>query len=288
MSPHEDLVAHVARLDGESARWEALAVELESEATQVDAGAGDALLDDPEAQEHLVGHLAALRDRGSLARRAASTAAERAVVARRAVAACEAEQAVGPLAQAVAALAAHDKRTGTLLKALEDFTGADYRQVTLAMLMDEQESATGSRFGAQLRHPKRRALQGEVGLWERRQAAARAAAAGQDPRVAVEGLTFVDLPPCLRPGGVLDVGMVAPEDAEARDQAALAAEIVEAQVEVDAARAVMDELVARPHNPFSDLSNEMTAAQKRIDEALARWHTARARAGEDTPAELAS
>lgn len=217
MSTHEELVAEVVRLDGEVQRWESRAVELDAEAEHVDATAGDALLDDPDTAETLGTRLGALRDQASMSRRAAVKAAERAVAARRAVA----EQEVGPLLvveeQAQSALAEHRAKADRLLRQLKDFTGADFRLVTLATLQHEfRAAASGERL---VYHPSvAERLGARVVQARRRREAMEAAARGEDPLSAVEGgLAWTDLGDCLRTDGVLDTGI---GDPDARGSAA--------------------------------------------------------------------
>lgn len=277
VDPHEELVAEVRRLDGEAQRWEARAVELDAEAEEVDAGAGDAILDDPEAEQRLAGHLANLRDQARLARRASATAAERAVVARRAVARHE----VGPLAaverQALEELDEHRREADELLARLKEFTGADYRRVSLGTLQGEANE--GERITYSLSVAER--LQSALTKAERRRRAMEAAADGEDPRKVVSGLSWEDLGECLRTGGVLDLGILDPVVRAERDRQEVErrfAEVEGEKAELESELAGLQARLADPKVVGADvqLAEQIRETQLKLNAVLSRWHTLRA------------
>lgn len=291
LTTREQAVADVQRFDEDARRWQAQAESVAAELARLSAGAAESLLDDPdpEAGQRLSSRLLTLREQAEVAQRTAEAARTRCGRARRAVAAAEAGELEQPLAAAREALVAHDTRAGELLQALEDFTGARYREVTMDMLAYELEQAKGTSVGLRFTPPKRHTLQAEVAQCERRRQAALAAARGDNAFGAVPGLAFEDLPESLGPGGVLDLGMVDPVTAAAQAEEALQGEVAESEQAMQQAQEALDALRDRQVQfPHTDLHDAVRTAERALEKATERCYTARGRAGLPVMAQMAS
>lgn len=260
---------------------EAARVELE----RLEAGVGAAVVDRPEEATRLAEQIAAGRARLTIAESALPEAQRRHTAAVAAACLAEADSLTGELEAAQQALDAHERLAEQLLEQLRRHTGADWRRVTIEMLVDEDRAAGGSGYvsmpvGAD--YPLRRAVEAV----QRRQHALRGVAEGLDVREALPDATWADLGECLRPGGLADAGFVNPDTAsraqeEGRRRALAQAEreLAEADAEVARISRVLDTSAQLREHPIDEYAwgERLAAARIRADRAKARWHTEHAR-----------
>lgn len=289
-SARERAVARLEQLDDKAAEWQRRKAAAESELASLKASARrDALDLDEATAERAAARMSELSRLIGMAERALEEADRQYVTARRAVLLAEAVELDEPIAEARAAVEAHEARAARLLRALEDFTGARYveRHVGDAIARNALDRGETVRLPTPKVHELHRML-------ERLQVAQdllRAAAAGEDLRAAVPRayevdpwsgpwFRFDDLPESLRPGGLAPApGFTAPVDEDrvegARTALAAAERAMNAQQkEVDAIVASRDseDYAARWHWERSDLRLE----QQRLADAKSRFYTAEA------------
>jgi hypothetical protein len=276
------------RWAAEVQRWRVVRDTAERDAEALEERSGRELVDGDEGTaERLAAERDALRGRAAMAQKAAVEAQSRADVARRDALLAEAAELDEPIAQARAAVEAHEARAGRLLKALEGFTGAQFVQRSL------DDAITRAARGEQVSLPIPK-VQGLHRALERLQVAQellRAAAAGEDLRQAVPRayavdpwsgpwFRFEDLPESLRPGGLAPApGFTAPADDH--DPVAAAEEAV---AEVEAAMLEQQRLVdlivdGRASEDYATrrryMDSDLALEERRLREAKSKWHTAK-------------
>lgn len=291
LSPRDAAVEEFQRWSGEVERWQGVRDTAVSALEELEERSGRDLVDGDEGTvERLAAERAALEARAAMAKKAAAEAQSRAAAARRAALLAEASELDEPIAQARAAVEAHQARVARLLKALEDFSGAKYVQRELGdsiarAALNRGESVT-------LPIPKAAALVDTLARLEVAQELLRAAADGEDLRVAVPRayevdpwsgawFRFEDLPVSLRPGGLAPApGFRAPADP--REALRTAERAVEAAEEAmgEQQRRVDNIITGRasddPHARRHYRDVDLAAEERRLDELKGRWHTAKA------------
>lgn len=282
LSERDAAVAEVHRWEAEAERWQARGEIAEADLERLEQSSGRMLLDEDDAAlERVAAEQSSLRSQLALARKAAAEARDRAEPARRAVVLAEAAELDGLIRQARAALAAHEAKTAKLLDALQEHTGAQYRQVTLDILADEAELA-GRRSGVSIGQPAVEPLRREVSRLERRQQALRAAGEGLSVRQQLPDFSYGELPESLRPGsGILpQPGFASPPPAHdyAAEADALEEQVREQQAVVDRTLAgrSSDDPATRYHAERVDLRAE----ERQLAQLQSRMWTARGRAGQ--------
>lgn len=267
LTKREQALAEIESNVAAAARWSSVAESAQRELAELEGSAGQALLDGgDEAASSLGAKINDLRARGRLALTAAAEAQRRAQVARVAALRAEAAELQPALTKARKAVAAHETRTGELLAALEEFTGASYRQTTWE---DELRSAPE---GASLtfQRPVLEMLQEAVQRLEWHQAILLAVADGRDPGTVVPPEALVDLPNSVHPDrGILPArGVSSPADAAAD----VSREREQAQARVDELTERVDHLESAVEglDPIAagNAAAELPGAHKALDDAI--------------------
>lgn len=142
--------------------------DLRADLVALESQAGGVMLDDPESAEALVGRVVSLRARVALEGRAAAEARKRAQAAHVAGLRAEADALEPETARIRGDLAVYQKQRDKLLKALEDFTRAEW------VLKPDPDLRTVGRYERRLRPDE--VLLSEVRAVEERQTALRSQA----------------------------------------------------------------------------------------------------------------
>lgn len=254
-SGREKALVDVERYAAAVNEWAGRQAAVEGELVALEEGAGRALLDDETGSEgsHLATHIAQLRVDADLAGRARLEAAEREMVARRAAVAAEADDLEPAVADARDAIKAHEARTAKLVKALQDFTGGQWRQ------LDEDDYRRMAGGAGSWDRPRLEMLRDELRGLEWRQAILRAVAQGVDPRTVVPPEALVNLPQSVHPdhGLIPAPGFTSP--------AALRAQVVE---ERESAQALVDEAAARVESLTAALEDHVPEVARDAQVAL--------------------
>lgn len=186
--------AHVEEQRATLARWEQKAHEAAMELEGVQERAGEELLEDPDAEEHITATITQLQSRVLLAERAAAAQRPKVTRAESAYLAAEGDLLEEPLAQARAVLAEHEKETHRLLHLLEAHEGSF---ISEASHRNSLGSVIDGWSGQSIPVPRlvSNKLRHVVTLAERRLTVVRELAAGRDPRHLISEWQTWERPP---------------------------------------------------------------------------------------------